>query len=505
MVASMMVLGFMVKIGCRLPVSEIAKTLNTFHPSVINDSLISEGMEDASKKINDCEMSGVAKFDYLVAFLLLVLSGNAYEQFQTLETERRQGIEDSMHLGELKTKEAQQRRYSVTNKQSYHEFLEGQVHKGFYDTLLRPLNTATASYGNMMSGPPNPLKIIMEAIFIRAIKMRENRQGLKPINLWITGHSLGGALASLAMARLQRIVKEGDPLLLGWDSDRQAGPGVGRTVLEIMVAQFYKAYPSYDACLQCTVCDHTKWKGCKDCHQCKRLKMEKREKSLEDCGPCKQLRKEMRDRAGEGYLSGCQKCEVGDERCRCGLRRCDDCYQYCGECGDCNYCNIGKDCEECKRLKEPNLVVLRDCYTFGSPRIGDTVFAEAFAANQNAIHGDLHYGHKSTHWRVATENDIVTKLPLGGYEYNPKPQEPGHRSSLLDYQHVGYLVKLHNKIRQPVVSKSTFEAELVPKVLISEDELQGREKRTMRETPTSRMPSKSDEALLAEALRSFKP
>ena len=40
MVASMMVLGFMVKIGCRLPVSEIAKTLNTVHPSVIDGKSI---------------------------------------------------------------------------------------------------------------------------------------------------------------------------------------------------------------------------------------------------------------------------------------------------------------------------------------------------------------------------------------------------------------------------------------------------------------------------------
>ncbi|KAF9555063.1 hypothetical protein EC968_009153, partial [Mortierella alpina] len=36
MVASMMILGFMVKIGCRLPVSELAKKVNTFRPTVIS-------------------------------------------------------------------------------------------------------------------------------------------------------------------------------------------------------------------------------------------------------------------------------------------------------------------------------------------------------------------------------------------------------------------------------------------------------------------------------------
>ncbi|KAF9555062.1 hypothetical protein EC968_009152, partial [Mortierella alpina] len=108
------------------------------------------------------------------------------------------------------------------------------------------------------------------------------------------------------MARLQTTVKEGDPLLIGWDRDSDSG--VGRTVLEIMVAQFIKAYPSYNACFNCTVCDHTKWRSCKECHRCKKFKMER---SFEDCGNCRQLREDMRNRALQGYLSGCQRCRDG--------------------------------------------------------------------------------------------------------------------------------------------------------------------------------------------------
>ncbi|CAO3564881.1 unnamed protein product [Mortierella alpina] len=541
MVVSMMVLGFMVKIGCYLPMSELAQKINSYQPTVMNDLLTPEGLDEARAKICSQKGNARAEFNYLVAFLLLVLSGNAYEQFETSQRFADQGITSPLHLGDLKTKGGPAAQLFLQDKAiilvfkgtsitsydeclidatlcrdnhrgSYNELLGGQVHKGFYDTLLRSLNTATASYGNIMNGPPNPLKIIMEEVFIRALEKRKAqmlKSGGAPesINVWITGHSLGGALAALAMARLQTIVKEGDPLLVGWDSDGQAGAGVGRTVFEVMLAQFHKAYPSYSACLNCTICDHTKWRSCKDCQECKKFKMESKQQSTEDCARCKQQRKDMKDKAGDGYLWGCQTCKEGGQRCECGLKRCENCYQYCGECGNCSYCDIGKNCKECKKLREPSLVVLRDCYTFGCPRIGDTVFAKAVAKNQSVIHADPHYRHKSTHWRVATENDIVTKLPLGDYDScnNPKPQVPGRRSSLMDYRHIGYLVRLHNAIRQPDVRKSSFEAESVDGVLVSKEVLQGRRAYPDLGSPSSQKEYQFNKDLLAKTLESLEP
>ncbi|KAF9953305.1 hypothetical protein BGZ70_000304, partial [Mortierella alpina] len=482
MVVSMMVLGFMIKIGCYLPMSELAQKINSFQPAVMND-----GTKQALKKISSQEANPRAEFNYLVAFLLLVLSGNAYEQYETTKKFKDRGIDNPLHLGDLKTK-GEECLIDGTlcrdnHRGSYHELLGGQVHKGFYDTLLRSLNTATASYGNMMNGPPNPLKIIMEAIFLRALEMRKEQIAdgnsvPKPINVWITGHSLGGALAGLAMARLQTIAKEGDPLLVGWDSDGQASAGVGRTVFEVMAAQFYKAYPSYDACLNCTVCDHTKWRSCKDCQQCKRLKMENREQSIEDCRRCKQQRKEMRDKAEQGYLWGCPTCKKGAERTA-----------------------------RIARSLESQAWSSFETVTPSAAQELDTVFAKAFAKNQSMIHADPQYRHKSTHWRIATENDIVTKLPLGDYDYcsNPKPQAPGRRSSLMDYRHIGYLVRLHNAIRQPKVRKSSFEAESVDEVLVSRDVLQGRRRNPAGDPLGSQKQYQSDSALLAKTLESLEP
>ncbi|KAF9950239.1 hypothetical protein BGZ72_008071 [Mortierella alpina] len=44
-----------------------------------------------------------------------------------------------------------------------------------------------------------------------------------------------------------------------------------------------------------------------------------------------------------------------------------------------------------------------DCYTFGSPRVGNTVFAEAFASNQKISLSSSPY--KPAYWRIAKEFD----------------------------------------------------------------------------------------------------
>jgi hypothetical protein len=58
-------------------------------------------------------------------------------------------------------------------------------------------------------------------------------------------------------------------------------------------------------------------------------------------------------------------------------------------------------------------------YTFGSPRVGDRVFAEAFDS------------HKSNWYNILNSDDIVTQFPLS---VMPNPRRP---SKPLFYQHVG--------------------------------------------------------------------
>lgn len=220
-------------------------------------------------------------------------------------------------------------------------------------------------------------------------------------NLWVTGHSLGGALASIFMARLQTTVCKDDPLVCGLKEDDQEY-FVGSTVLEVMTSQFLTNVRCDSVCRRCPQCIHTNPANC-NCRRCKMMRMRGESGYPSCCLECWQSEQSEEDRKIIGILEGCTVCK--DQSNDTGPGRCENCYSDCGGCGSgtCVSCKVGKYSTYCKDIKNSTLVNLRDCYTFGSPKVGDTEFAKEFATNQEKVHAKDPF--KPKYWRVANEYD----------------------------------------------------------------------------------------------------
>ncbi|OAQ25649.1 alpha/beta-hydrolase [Linnemannia elongata AG-77] len=301
------------------------------------------------------------------------------------------------------------------------EYLYGEVHKGFYECLFP--DAKPEMYDNQTYDRTNPFNTIMETIF-EVAKAAKEKTG-KPVNLWLTGHSLGGALAALVMARLQMPVQEDDPLL-------------------------------------------------------RKAEEEDEEDEYDERG-----HRMHKSRMTSTDADGAPGTEGDDVQKTTVLAK-----------------------MLAKYSDDPELIVLRDCYSVASPKIGDSIFANEFAKHQLDFCQASPY--KSVYWRVVANEDIVPRLPPAGSvdpnsdrkfpppcvhcfntpqewlkeeqdedqqqgvhpgSHTVKEKPPKHLHSLLDYQHVGQLVRVFNAKRVPVVRPSAFEADLSQGVLRTKEEM----------------------------------
>ncbi|KAH7058505.1 hypothetical protein BKA57DRAFT_449430 [Linnemannia elongata] len=301
------------------------------------------------------------------------------------------------------------------------EYLYGEVHKGFYECLFP--DAKPEMYDNQTYDRTNPFNTIMETIF-EVAKAAKEKTG-KPVNLWLTGHSLGGALAALVMARLQMPVQEDDPLL-------------------------------------------------------RKAEEEDEEDEYDERG-----HRMHKSRMTSTDADGAPGTEGDDGKRTTVLAK-----------------------MLAKYSDDPELIVLRDCYSVASPKIGDSIFANEFAKHQLDFCQASPY--KSVYWRVVANEDIVPRLPPAGSvdpnsdrkfpppcmhcfntpqewlkeeqdedqqqgvhpgSHTVKEKPPKHLHSLLDYQHVGQLVRVFNAKRVPVVRPSAFEADLSQGVLRTKEEM----------------------------------
>lgn len=157
-----------------------------------------------------------------------------------------------------------------------------------------------------------------------------------------------------------------------------------------------------------------------------------------------------------------------------------------------------------------DLVNLRDCYSFASPKLGDSAFAKEF--DQHHIQFMKRSSHKPVYYRVITDKDIIPKMPpscstdpddlrkrLFPCVNCPQPsssQPHSHHSpvsslssskrpsygatesrcqvddeeasfllekpmnSLLDYRHVGQMIRLFNSPIRPLTKPSDSQTDL---------------------------------------------
>ncbi|KAI1313430.1 hypothetical protein EDD11_002638 [Mortierella claussenii] len=360
------------------------------------------------------------------------------------------------------------------------EYLYGEVHKGFYESLF-PDPAPLDWYERATYDKSNPFDSIMETIFETAKKLKEKTG--KPVNLWMTGHSLGGALSALTMARLQLPLRKDDPLFK--DCDPAAvrthnNDGTARTVFDEMLARFHAF--SDNALAESF--------------------------SMSTLSSCTSVSPSS---SGSTFPFSLFHRHYGGKS-----------HNHSHSHLPSFHSSHSRSMKHNDKDHTDNIIILRDCYSFASPKLGDTAFAQEFDRHHTAFFAQS--PHKPVYYRVAVDKDIVPRLPpgcsidpddkrermfpcaqcslkeasshsrrgkdasiaslpqqsrdsqlvsYGAVDHNISktalPSTPQHLNSLLDYRHVGQLISLYNKPIAPIVKPSEFQANLCAEVLRSEE------------------------------------
>ncbi|KAF9084370.1 hypothetical protein BGX23_010584 [Mortierella sp. AD031] len=448
-----------------------------------SDYIDPEGRDEAIRQLADREPRESTHFSYHVATLLLIMSSMAYQRDEKLVAEASKILLDvttnrqkeraaellqqsEREIDEHATKEFGMRFMGISELKTLggpfaglfydddsivlvfkgtsvlafneylidvtiqrvdaSEYLYSEVHKGFYECLFP--DAKPEMYDNQTYDRTNPFNTIMETIF-EVAKAAKEKTG-KPVNLWLTGHSLGGALAALVMARLQMPLQEDDPLWRKEEDEENEYDEHG-----------HRIWPEQRLVTSATATT-TNGQG---------------------------------EGAGEAHDQRTVLAEM--------LARYSD---------------------------DQELITLRDCYSVASPKLGDARFAEEFARHQ--LRFCQASSQKSVYWRIVANEDIIPHMPPGcstdphaptdrlfpppcihccktpqewleeeqredsqaGVKpgcHTVKETPPKHLHSLLDYQHIGQLIKVYNAKRIPQVRPSAFEADLCQGVLRKKDEV----------------------------------
>ncbi|KAF9111806.1 hypothetical protein BGX27_004410 [Mortierella sp. AM989] len=491
------------------------------------DTVDPSGTDEALKQLSDIQPKSKPSFSYYIANLLLILSTVTYERDDSLVKSAFHIMNDIQNEGE-KAKaaallEASERTidekaqllgmrfmgvselkslggtyaglfyndesiilvYKGTSVLAFNEFLidgsiqrvdaseylYGEIHKGFYESLF-PDPVPLDCYERATYDRTNPFQTVMETIFEVAKKLKAKTG--KPVNLWMTGHSLGGALAALTVARLQLPLRANDPLFKGYDTasiSLHNSDGSPRTVMQEMFYRFNNPLSTSSA--STVVSSPTT-----------------------SSGSTSIFSHFHRKHNGD---SGNDNNNEHQHKPLDFLHR--------------HFHSHNRD----KNLED--FIILRDCYSFASPRLGDTPFAQEFDKHHTRFLEQS--AHKSVYYRVMVDRDIVPMLPpscnsdveayrermfpcarcpkktnvvsssqdeasaplqhhshsvnygsvdhhSNGAAESPNPNIP-HMNSLLDYRHIGQMICLLNKPLPPIVKPSEYQTDHCYNVLRTDD------------------------------------
>ncbi|KAF9574386.1 hypothetical protein EC968_006721 [Mortierella alpina] len=307
------------------------------------------------------------------------------------------------------------------------EYLYGEVHKGFYESLF-PDAKPISEYENRTYDQTNPFNTIMETIFETA-RISKQKTG-KPVNLWLTGHSLGGALAAMVMARLQMPVRNEDPLTQDDEFipvrdhyvrvplNESAPP---RTVLQEMLARFS---------------DDQDLINLRDCYSIASPK-------LGDSAFAKEFAQNQLHFSSQSPYKTTYWRMVADKdivpHMPPGISVNPE--EPNERIFPCRYCEPKPDPWLTSDQKQDGLVKT------SLPRCGND-------------------SNKTLYSLLEGEEPSKARKP----EKQPPPK---HLHSLLDYQHIGQFVKMYYKPKVPTVGPSAFEADLSEGVLRKKGDMDG--------------------------------